>query len=139
QTDQRRTFLGPLQSGKPHLPIEPWLVRRAPARCAFHVTGFPFEFVGQPFNTFCAAFEHDFAAVLCHHPEQPIAIHDPERFELFVNICQRKRWSRPWFERTKNEPRIDGQRDNDHDNRRVAAQSTSWSATAGRAVTNSLL
>ena len=82
-------------------------MRRAPSRRTLHVTRFPFEFVGQPFNTVRAAFNHDLASVLCHHAKQPIAIHDTECFELFVNGCQRVRWSGPWFERSENEPRID--------------------------------
>src|SRR2546430_13603309 len=85
----------------PHLPIEPRLMRRAPARRTFNVARFPFEFVGQPFNTFRAAFEHDLAAVLCHHPKQPIAIHDSKRFELFVKICERVWGASPWFERAE--------------------------------------
>src|SRR5207247_7335260 len=88
-------------------------MRRAPTRHTFHVTRFPVEFVGEPFNTFRAAFEHDLAAVLCHHPKQPIAIHDSKRFELFVKICERVWGAGPWFERAEYQPPIDRQRYND--------------------------
>src|SRR5437660_7216302 len=46
QSNQPWILLGSLQSGKPHLPVESWLVWCAPTRGAFHVTRFPLEFIG---------------------------------------------------------------------------------------------
>src|SRR5206468_12710809 len=89
QCDEPRIFARRSQSGKPHLPVESWLVRRAPTRRAFHVAGFPFKFVRQPFNPVSTAFKHDFAAVLRHHAEQAIAVYNAKCFEFSVKIRQR--------------------------------------------------
>ena len=97
QCDQPRIFARRSQSGEPHLPVQSRLVRRTPTGHAFHVAGFPFEFVRQPINPVGAAFEHDFVAILRHHAKQAVAVHDPERFEPFVKIRQRTRWSTQRF------------------------------------------
>src|SRR4029077_6390523 len=98
QCDEPRIFARRPQSGKPHLPIESRLMWRAPTRRAFHVAGFPFEFVRQPVNPISAAFEHDFAAVFRHHAEKAVTVHNAKRFELFVKTRQHARWSTQRFE-----------------------------------------
>src|SRR6266446_4351448 len=97
ERDEPRIFARRSQSGKPHLPVESRLVRRTPTRQAFHVAGFPFEFVRQPVNPISAAFKHDFAAVLRHLAKKAVTVHDPKCFELFVKIRQRARWSTQRF------------------------------------------
>src|SRR5947207_6072363 len=96
ERDEPRIFARRSQSGKPHLPVESRLVRRTPTRQAFHVAGFPFEFVRQPVNPISAAFKHDFAAVLRHFSKKAIAVHVAKCFEPFVEIRQRARWSAQW-------------------------------------------
>src|SRR4029077_8464891 len=86
QRGEPRIFARRSQSGKPHLPVESRLVRCAPTRRAFHVAGFPFEFVRQPVNPISAAFEHDFAAVFGPRSKQSVAIINATRLEPFVKI-----------------------------------------------------
>src|SRR5256886_10667096 len=75
----------------PHLPIEPRLMRRAPARRTFNVARFPFEFVGQPFNTFRAAFEHDLAAVLCHQDRKSTRLNSSHSQISYAVFCLKKK------------------------------------------------
>src|SRR5205823_2340418 len=105
--DKPGILLWSSQRGEPHLPIESRLMWRAPAGRAFYVTGFPFEFVRQPIDAICAAFDHNLTAILRHYAKQSIAVRDPKRFERFVNDRQR-----PWrfglgLQRSKNKPGID--------------------------------
>src|SRR5262245_26903857 len=101
QCDQPLIFVWRSQGGKPHLPVEPGLVRRTPTGHAFHVAGFPLEFVREPINPVDAPFEDDFAAVLRHHAEKAVAIHNAKCFESFVKVRQYGRWWNQRFECTE--------------------------------------
>src|SRR5215475_15554207 len=92
QSDKPRIFARRSQSGKPHLPIESRLVRRAPTWHAFHIAWLPLEFIRQPVNPISASFEDDFAAILCHHAKQTVTVHNAKCLEPFVKIRQRGRW-----------------------------------------------
>src|SRR5207237_8563738 len=56
--------------GEPHLPIEPRLMRRAPARRAHHVTGLPFEFVRLPIKSVSTPLNYDLASIFRHHAKK---------------------------------------------------------------------
>src|ERR1700676_4060460 len=86
------------QCGEPHLPIEPRLMRRAPARCTRHVARLPFEFVRQPIDPVRAAFDHDLFTIFRHHAEKSVAIRDSKWLDTFVNCCDRPRPFRIRFE-----------------------------------------
>src|SRR5438874_8636479 len=74
EPDKPGILLWSSQRGEPHLPIESRLMWRAPAGRAFYVTGFPFEFVRQPIDAICAAFDHNLTAILRHYAKQSIAV-----------------------------------------------------------------
>src|SRR4030095_10254191 len=61
EPDKPQTVLWSPQRGDPHLPIEPWLMWRAPTRSAVYSARFPFEFVRQPIDSIGAAFDHNLA------------------------------------------------------------------------------
>src|SRR6266496_4713233 len=126
QSNQPWILLGSLQSGKPHLPIKSWLVRRAPTRGAFHVTRFPFEFIRRPINAIGAAFDHYLATVLGHHAKESVAIYDSKCFQLFVELRQPPRRSALRLERAENEPGVDWKRDNNYCNCRVRCPSSRY-------------
>jgi len=71
-----------------NLPVESRLVRRAPARRTFHVTGLSFEFVGPAIHAFPLPSNTISAAVLCHHSKQPVAF-TIRTLRVFVNSRQR--------------------------------------------------
>src|SRR5205823_1627384 len=64
------------ERGEPHLPIEPWLMRRTPAWRPIQVARFPFEFVRFPINSIGAPFDHNFAPIFRHHAKETVAIHN---------------------------------------------------------------
>src|SRR3984893_1402469 len=80
-----RVFSRRSQCGEPHLPVEPRLMRRAPAGRTHHIARFPFEFVRQPVDPVRAPFDFNFAAVLRHYAEKSVAVRDSEWFNAFVN------------------------------------------------------
>src|SRR6266487_6717040 len=134
EPDKPGILLWSSQRGEPHLPIESRLMWRAPAGRASYVTGFPFEFVRQPIDAICAAFDHNLAAILGHYAKKPVAIHDPEWFEVFVS---KREPARPLCVRSKcieNEPCIDWQRNDDHHDRAVHRQSITVAAVCNRRI-----
>src|SRR5213080_2256577 len=117
EPDKPGILLWSSQRGEPHLPIEPGLMWRTPARGAVYGARFPSEFVRQPIDSIGAAFDYNLAAIFRHYAKQAVAVHDPERFE--VSVCERER-ARPRcvrLKRSKNEPSIDGQRNDEHNDR----------------------
>ena len=107
------------QRGEPHLPIEPGLMWRAAIRSAVYIARFPFEFVRQPVDPIGAAFDHNLAAIFRHYAKQAVSVHDPERFEVLVSKRERARPRCIRLKRSKNEPPIDGQRHDEHNDRTV--------------------
>ena len=118
-----RVFSRRSQRGEPHLPIEPRLMRRAPARRTHHIAWFPFEFVRQPIDPVRAAFDHDLFTIFRHYAEKPVAVRDPKWFNSFVNECERARPFRFRFECDEDEPPIQRQHHNDHRDRKQHRQS----------------
>src|SRR5439155_22193523 len=51
------------ERGEPHLPVEPRLMRRAPARRAHYVALLPFKLVRLPIDSVGAAFDHHLAPI----------------------------------------------------------------------------
>src|SRR5438874_12804776 len=84
EPDKPGILLWSSQRGEPHLPIEPGLMWRTPARGAVYGARFPSEFVRQPIDSIGAAFDHNLAAIFRHYAKQAVAVHDPERFEMLV-------------------------------------------------------
>src|ERR1051325_6756402 len=65
------------QSQKPHLPVEPRLVRRDYRRGAQRISGLIRELVRQPILAVVRALHHDFGPGCRHIREQTVRIHDP--------------------------------------------------------------
>jgi hypothetical protein len=117
EPDKPRILLWSSQRGEPHVPIEPWLMWRAPTRDTVYIARFPFEFVRQPIDSIGAAFDHNLATIFRHYAKQAVAIHDPERFEVLVSKRESARPRCIRLKRSKNEPSIDGQRNDQHNDR----------------------
>src|SRR2546430_6187499 len=73
------------QRGEPHLPVEPRLMRRAPARRAHHVTGLPFEFVRLPIKSVSARFDHNLAPIFGHHAKKTVTVYNSKRLRSSVS------------------------------------------------------
>src|SRR5437764_6000593 len=108
---------------EPHLPIQPRLMRRTPARRAHYVTRFPFEFVRPPIDSVGAAFDHNLAPISGHHAKKTVTVYDSERFRPRVNRSEQARPFRFRFEGAVNQPRIKRQSENNDDDRDVDRQS----------------
>src|SRR5437899_899872 len=94
------------EGGKPHLPIKPRLMRRAPAWRALHFARFPFEFIRPPINPVSTAFDYNFAPVFRHDTEKSVTIRNAERLNALVDNRQ---GTPPFcfrFECGENKPRV---------------------------------
>src|SRR5204863_7482586 len=122
EPDKPGNLLWCSQRGEPHLPIEPWLMWRAPARGAVYGARFPFEFVRQPIDPIGAAFDYNLATIFRHYAKQAVAVHNPERFDVLVSKRESPRPRCIRLKCSKNEPSIDGQRNDEHNDRTVYCQ-----------------
>ena len=111
------------ERGEPHLPVEPRLMRRAPARRAHHVTGLPFKFVRLPIKSVSARFDHNLAPIFGHHAKKTVTVYNSKRLRSSVSGSEQARPLRFRFERAVNQPRIQRQSQNNDNGRGVDRQS----------------
>ena len=69
------------ERGKPHLPIEPRLMRRDETWAIVNIAGLPAEGIGPPDLSFVAAFDDDLIPFRGHHAKKPVGIETAERPE----------------------------------------------------------
>src|SRR5438552_16645179 len=69
------------QRRKPHLPVEPRLVRRDEPRAPPHFVWFPLELVRLPGDAVVASLDDDFRPLGRHDGKQTVAVDQMKRFE----------------------------------------------------------
>ena len=111
------------ERGKPHLPIEPRLMRRAPARRAHYVARLPFKFVRLPIKSVSARFDHNLAPIFGHHAKKTVTVYNSKRLRSSVSGSEQARPLRFRFEGAVNQPRIQRQSQNNDNGRGVDRQS----------------
>src|SRR5262249_27090353 len=78
--------IGP-QGRKPHLPIQPRLVRRYPGKASLGIAGFIREFISQPRSAVPAPFDNDLGTGCGHDSEETIPVDEVERRDEAMDDC----------------------------------------------------
>src|SRR4051794_183341 len=76
--EPRIDFIGS-QRRKPHLPIQPGLMRCNESRSSMCIAGLILEFIIQPIFPVIATLDNNFIAWPRHYGEQPVGIKRPQR------------------------------------------------------------
>src|SRR5213592_5063877 len=76
--------------GKPHLPVEPPMIRRDDAGTTLHVAWFSFELVLAPFRRSIGKFgvrslDHDFKSLARHGAERAVGVDQMQRLEARIH------------------------------------------------------
>src|SRR5262249_43749329 len=80
-----------VQGRKPHLPVEPRLMRRHEAGPPIHIAGLPLEVIGLPVRRVVASLEDDLWPRRGHHRKQAIVIHSP-KWNRSLREREREAW-----------------------------------------------
>src|SRR5579872_246380 len=89
QTDKPGILLVIAERGKPHLPIQAWLVRSNPGRTALHVSGLITERVLAPLGAVVRSLNNDFRTACGHTGEQAVGVDHLERRDQILDGAQR--------------------------------------------------
>src|ERR1700693_3740846 len=80
-----------IQRCKPHLPIQPWLMRGNDGRSTLRVAYLVLAFVRLPAPSILASLDDDFGASLGHDSKQPVTVERTEWLEISVRNGKQRR------------------------------------------------
>src|SRR5262249_48871085 len=74
-----------VERGKPHLPVEPWHVRRHEPRPSQDIASLPLELLFLPGGAVVADLDHDLRSRCRHHAKETVAVDGVERRDRCQN------------------------------------------------------